>query len=143
MKIGELAKVSKCTTETIRYYEKVGLLPAAIRKTNNYRVYSKLHLVRLNFIRNCRTLAMSHEEIRVLLALMDKPPENCNQVNVLLDEHIDHVDSRLKELMQLKQQLSALQQQCQNEDVIDHCGILQGLQAMENSGAEVSHSHLK
>ncbi|PCI62351.1 MAG: Cd(II)/Pb(II)-responsive transcriptional regulator [Gammaproteobacteria bacterium] len=141
MKIGELAKVSKCTTETIRYYEKSGLLPAPERSVSNYRLYNQIHKSRLNFIRNCRSLAMSHDEIRSLLALMDKPPEDCSDVNHLLDDHIKHVDTRLHELMELKAQLSHLQQQCQNEDVIDHCGILRGLQSMENIDA--SHSHLK
>ncbi len=143
MKIGELAKVSKCSTETIRYYEKAGLLPMPARTANNYRQYSKLHVERLGFIRNCRTLAMSHDEIRILLMMMDKPPENCGRVNTLLDEHINHVDMRLAELMQLKQQLGQLQQQCQTADAIDHCGILQGLQTMKNEAKEVSYSHLK
>jgi Cd(II)/Pb(II)-responsive transcriptional regulator len=141
MKIGELAKVTKCTTETIRYYEKSGLLPMPERNENNYRLYNQTHQYRLNFIRNCRSLAMSHDEIRRLLTLMDKPPEDCSGVNNLLAEHIKHVDTRLLELMELKEQLSHLQQQCQNDDVIDHCGILRGLQSMENR--DKSHSHLK
>ena len=141
MKIGELAKVTKCTTETIRYYEKSGLLPAPERSLSNYRLYNQTHKYRLNFIRNCRSLAMSHDEIRRLLTLMDKPPADCSEVNNLLDDHIKHVDTRLQELIELKEQLNYLQQQCQNEDVIDHCGILQGLQSMENR--DKSHSHLK
>lgn len=141
MKIGELAKVTKCTTETIRYYEKSGLLPTPERNESNYRLYNQTHEYRLNFIRNCRSLAMSHEEIRRLLTLMDKPPADCSDVNHLLDEHINHVDTRLQELIELKEQLNHLQQQCQNEDVIDHCGILQGLKTMEHS--EKQQSHLK
>ncbi|MBL4909907.1 MAG: Cd(II)/Pb(II)-responsive transcriptional regulator [Alteromonadaceae bacterium] len=141
MKIGELAKVTKCTTETIRYYEKLGLLPIPERGVNNYRLYNQKHKYRLNFIRNCRSLAMSHDEIRSLLMLMDKPPADCSDVNNLLEDHIKHVDMRLHELIELKTQLNHLQQQCQNEDVIDHCGILRGLQAMENR--DKSQSHLK
>ena len=74
MKIGELAKQTNCTVETIRYYEKVGLLPAAMRnQENNYRFYGKKHLEHLLFIRRCRALAMTHEEIQQLLQARDEP----------------------------------------------------------------------
>ncbi|MGL4860686.1 MAG: MerR family transcriptional regulator, partial [Enterobacteriaceae bacterium] len=67
MKIGELAQAANCTTETIRFYEKKELLPKAERTAANYRSYTPAHLERLRFIRVCRTLDMTHEEIRQLL----------------------------------------------------------------------------
>eukprot|EP01030_Chromulinospumella_sphaerica_P019117 gene19117-18994_t len=75
MKIGELALVAQCTVETVRYYEKAGLLPEPARTPGNFRVYGPEHLERLRFIRNCRALDMSQEEIHTLLNLADQPAD--------------------------------------------------------------------
>ncbi len=142
MKIGELAQVAQCTVETVRYYEKEGLLSAPARTAANYRSYSDVHVDRLRFIRNCRALDMTHEEIRALLGLMDQSVGNCGGVNQLLDEHIAHVDARIAELSQLKQQLTQLRRRCQSEQAVDACGILQGLASMETEPRHARHTHL-
>jgi Cd(II)/Pb(II)-responsive transcriptional regulator len=142
MKIGELAQIAQCTVETIRYYEKEGLLPVPARTSGNFRQYGAEHLERLRFIRNCRALDMSHDEIRTLLILADKPAEGCGAVNAAFDEHIAHVDERIRELAQLKQQLSALRERCQAEQAVDSCGILQGLASMETEPKQERHTHL-
>ena len=142
MKIGELAKVAQCTVETVRYYEKEGLLAAPARTEANYRHYSTAHLERLRFIRNCRALDMTHAEIRALLSLMDQSTKGCGPVNQLLDEHIAHVDERINELTQLKQQLSDLRRRCLSEQGVEDCGILQGLAAMETEARPERHTHL-
>lgn len=142
MKIGELASTTKCTTETIRFYEKTGLLPETERTGGNYRRYDQTHVERLRFIRNCRALDMTHEEIRALLTWRDVPADDCGAVNALLDEHIGHVDARIGELRQLKRQLSELRQQCQAEQRVDACGILQGLSSMETESRQGRHTHL-
>src|SRR5689334_2051768 len=108
MKIGELAKAARCTPETIRFYEKEGLMPDAERTDSNYRNYTDVHVERLRFIRNCRALDMAHDEIRALLRLTDTPADPCDSINSLLDEHIGHVDARLAELTQLRDQLTEL-----------------------------------
>jgi len=102
MKIGELAKATHTQVETIRYYEREGLLPETARTEGNYRVYGNEHTDRLSFIRHCRGLDMTLEEIRVLLRFKDSPHENCADVNDLLDEHIGHVETRIKELKSLQ-----------------------------------------
>ncbi|GAB3265977.1 Cd(II)/Pb(II)-responsive transcriptional regulator [Chitinimonas naiadis] len=142
MKIGELAQVAQCTVETIRYYEKEGLLPEPERTAGNYRSYGEAHVDRLRFIRNCRALDMTHSEIRALLGLMDKPNDGCGAINHLLDEHIGHVDERIAELLQLKLQLTQLRQQCQTERATDSCGILHGLAVMETEAKPERHTHL-
>jgi Cd(II)/Pb(II)-responsive transcriptional regulator len=91
MKIGELAKAAHTQVETIRYYEREGLLPETARTDGNYRMYAEEHVDRLSFIRHCRGLDMTLDEIRVLLRFKDAPHENCAQVNDLLDEHIDQM----------------------------------------------------
>ena len=101
MKIGDLAKATHTKVETIRYYEREGLLHEAVRTMGNYRVYNVEHLDRLSFIRHCRSLDMTLEEIKTLLRYKDFPPEDCSNVNALIDEHIEHVAVRIKELKHL------------------------------------------
>lgn len=142
MKISELAQAAQCTVGTVRYYEKEGLLSAPERTAVNYRVYGAAHLERLRFIRSCRSLDMSHNEIRTLLRMMDSPSEACGGVNDLLDEHITHVEVRINELIQLKSQLATLRTFCQIERSVDKCGILHGLTAMGTDAKPLKHTHL-
>lgn len=142
MKIGELAQVAQTTVETVRYYEKEGLLSEPARTAGNFRVYGAEHVERLRFIRNCRALDMSHAEIRSLLDLADQPSDGCGAINAVFDQHIAHVDERIRELTQLKQQLGALRERCVSEQTVNACGILQGLAAMETEAKPQRHTHL-
>lgn len=129
MRIGELSQASSTPIETIRYYEREGLLPAPARTEGNFRVYEAGHLERLQFIRHCRGLDMSLDEVRVLLRFKDAPGERCDEVNALLDEHIGHVARRVKELRALEKQLKALRECCREARTAQLCGILSGLSA--------------
>ncbi len=142
MKIGILARVAQCSVETVRYYEKEGLLAEPARTSGNFRVYEPEHLERLRFIRNCRALDMSHEEIHTLLGLADVPAEDCAAINTVFDEHIAHVTERIRELSQLKRQLGALRQRCQAEQAVKTCGIMQGLAEMEAEQKPERRTHL-
>ncbi len=124
MKIGELAKRTDCPVETIRYYEREGLLPAPARSEGNYRQYDMAHVERLSFIRHCRCLDMTQDEIRTLLALRDSPEADCTAANLLIDEHLHHVEARIAELHNLRRQLQALRAQCTVAGNSEHCGIL-------------------
>ena len=124
MKIGELAAATHTQVETIRYYEREGLLPQAPRSEGNYRIYGAEHVERLGFIRHCRSLDMTLEEIRVLLRFKDAPGEDCGDVNALLDAHIGHVAARIRELKQLEKQLKSLREQCGGVQDAGHCAIL-------------------
>jgi len=128
MQIGELAKLTQTQTETIRYYEREGLLLQASRSPANYRVYDASHIQRLAFIRHCRSLDMTLGEIRTLLHLKDAPEENCGKVDALLDEHIDHVAIRIRGLRTLEKELKSLRLQCQTGNASAPCGILSGLE---------------
>ncbi|MGP3789511.1 Cd(II)/Pb(II)-responsive transcriptional regulator [Pseudomonas sp. B392_1p] len=141
MKIGELAKLADCQVETVRYYEREGLLPAPARSEGNYRIYNSEHLERLTFIRNCRSLDMALVEIRSLLALMDRPEENCERVNSLMDEHIEHVQARVTSLLALQQQLVELRHRCASGRGVDECGILQRLNSTGGVNALPKNSH--
>lgn len=142
MKIGDLANAARCTVETVRYYEREGLLPPPGRTAGNFRVYQPEHVERLRFIRNCRALDMSHEEIRSLLTLSDQPLAGCGEVNAVFDEHIAHVDERIRELEQLRRSLAALRERCGHEQPVSDCGILQGIAQMESEARPERHTHL-
>ena len=127
MKIGELSTTSGTTVESIRFYEREGLIAEPARTDGNYRMYGEEHVQRLVFIRRCRSLDMALDEIRVLLRFKDAPSTNCSDVNVVLDEHIGHVASRVQELRVLERQLRELRSQCQSIESGADCGILKQL----------------
>ena len=145
MKIGDLATASSTAVDTIRYYEREGLLPAPARTPAGFRVYEPAHLERLQFIRYCRGLDMSLDEVRVLLRVKDAPGGDCGDVNALLDAHIGHVSRRIKELRALERQLKDLRQRCAAAQSADRCGILNGLAAAAQEGAPTAApgSHLR
>ena len=125
MKIGELAEKAGLPVETVRYYEKEGL------SQGNYRIYTDDHAERLLFIRHCRSLDMTLEEIRILLHFKDKPDESCDRVNALLDAHIGHVCERIRDLEKLEKQLKALRERCHEAKDAASCGILNALSGQE------------
>ena len=127
MKIGELGQKTGVDVETIRYYEKVGILPEPARTEGNYRHYNEQHADRLSFVRYCRSLDMTLDEIRVLLQFRDTPESNCGEVNQLLDEHIGHVTTRIAALTGLDKELRKLRSQCRKAQQAKDCGILVGI----------------
>jgi Cd(II)/Pb(II)-responsive transcriptional regulator len=146
LKIGELARRTQCQAETIRFYEREGLLPEPARTAGNYRVYGRAHVERLAFIRNCRALDMTLDEIRQLLRLRDLPRDNCHAAHALLDEHVAHVAQRISELQQLERQLRALRRQCQPAREDKECGILDELShpaagTRKRAGAHIRGTH--
>jgi Cd(II)/Pb(II)-responsive transcriptional regulator len=148
MKIGELSGATNTPVETIRYYEREGLLPAPARTEGNFRLYGPGHVGRLGFIRACRALDMNLDEIRVLLRFRDGSHDDCSEVNALLDEHVEHVEERIRELRQLSKDLRALREQCREVSAADACGIMKGLDrggfdAAQKPRSHVAHLHRK
>jgi Cd(II)/Pb(II)-responsive transcriptional regulator len=133
MRIGELAQTAQCSVETIRYYEKEGLLPKPVRSANNYRIYGSNHLRRLLFIRNCRSLHMSQKEVHGLLALMEGVERDCSPVIAVMDEHISNMDKRIGELRRLRDQLIDLRRKCRGQSKVRNCRILQRLSTMRTT----------
>ncbi|MBC7918968.1 MAG: Cd(II)/Pb(II)-responsive transcriptional regulator [Rhodoferax sp.] len=143
MKIGELAIQTGVGVETIRHYEREGLMPPPARSESNYRVYDAAHAQQLSLIRHCRGMDMSLQEIRTLLHFRDNPLDNCGQIDALLDTHLDHVSNRIRELRALEKQLKDLRQLCQGAQDAQHCGILSSLTKSAANGAPVGRSHLR
>ncbi len=127
MRIGELAAKAGCAVETVRYYEREGLLAAPVRSAGNYRIYDDQHLQRLRFVRNCRNLDMTGEEIRQLLALQERPQQGCVGVNELVEEHIRHVQARIASLQTLEQHLLELRGACAQPEAVEACAIIRQL----------------
>ena len=130
MKIGALSTTTGVPIDTIRHYEREGLLPGAARTQGNYRIYETAHAQRLNFIRHCRGLDMTLLEIRALLHFKDAPTKDCGEVNALLDEHINHVALRIRELRALEKQLRELRATCRSTQDAAHCGILNQIDSL-------------
>ncbi len=143
MKIGELAEGAGIPVETVRYYEKAGLLPPAPRTEGNYRQYGAPHLARLHFIRRCRALDMSLAETAELLALIDAPHGDCSAVNHAVASHLTHVRERLAELRRLEKQLSELRALCTGTADIDECKIVAELSIPTASPKQASRRHGK
>ena len=124
MKIGEVAALAGCDVQTVRYYEREGLLEASERESSGYRRYASKHLARLRFIRHCRSLNIPLSEIRQLIEYADGPRQSCAEVDALLDEHIDRVHQQLVTLKALERQLIALRRECRGANATRSCAIL-------------------
>jgi Cd(II)/Pb(II)-responsive transcriptional regulator len=124
MKIGELAKLSGCSIQTIRYYEKEGLISAPERTEGNFRVYNAVALEKLAFIKNCRALDLTLSEIKRLISLQHSPSTPCEGVNEMIDMHLLVVESRIEDLQNLHGDLRKLRLKCGNARSVDQCGIL-------------------
>lgn len=142
MRIKKLADATGVDVDTIRYYEKQGLLPEPTREDNGYRDYASTHLERLAFIRHCRALEMPLVDIRTLLGALDAPGEPHPDVDRLVQEQIDKVRVRLQSMRALEMQLLLLQASCGGcSDQGTDCGILKELVAAAHGEACVCHSH--
>ena len=126
-RIGEAAKRSGVSAANIRYYEKEGLLAPQGRSDNSYRFYREADLHRLRFIRLCRAMDMSLDEVRTLLALDGACLADGHVACATLDEHLAHVRTRLDELRALEQELSLLRSRC--DGVQAQCQVIDALHA--------------
>ena len=105
MKIGEVAAASGCHFETIRYYERIGLLPAPGRTASGYRTYTGKDVDRVRFITRGRDLGFSLDEIRSLLRLTEDSELSCEQVDALARHHLAEIQARQKELRRIAREL--------------------------------------
>ena len=124
--IGKLSKRTGVPIETIRYYEKIGLLPSPPRSEGGHRLYSKEHLARLMFLRRSRELGFSIEEIRALLGLVEGGDYTCGEVKTLTIEHLQNVRQKMKDLRKLEKVLVGLSSQCDG-GLTQDCPILETL----------------
>jgi Cu(I)-responsive transcriptional regulator len=126
MKIGELASATGTRAETVRYYEKIGLLAPPARTSGNYRSYGGEHLARLSFIRRARDLGFTIEAVRELLALSDDRTRSCEAVDCIARTHLAEVDRKIADLMALRGELGRVIDTCSRGTVAD-CKIIEAL----------------
>jgi Cd(II)/Pb(II)-responsive transcriptional regulator len=138
MRIGELASRAGCDVQTVRFYERDGLLEEPAREPSGYRRYDERHLTRLNFIRHCRSLDVPLPEVRQLLAFAARPDQSCAQVDELLDGHIALVKSRISALRALEKRLTALRRTCDG-DTSHGCAILESFMTAAGHGGCACH----
>jgi MerR family mercuric resistance operon transcriptional regulator len=124
---GRLAQRSGINAETIRYYEKVSLLRVPDRSEGGHRLYRDSDFQRLCFIRRCREMGFSLEEIRGLLSLVDGEQVSCDQVKRLADDHLLEIRSKISDLRKMERTLRNLSANCSGDDV-PNCPIIEALQ---------------
>lgn len=139
MKIGELASKARCDVQTIRYYEREGLLEAPEREASGYRRYADTHLSRLQFIRHCRSLDIPLAEVRQLLDYAQVPRQSCHAVDALLDQHIARVRRQLAALATLERQLVALRRQCKSATSKRSCAIIDSFMSAASNNVCACH----
>ena len=126
MKIGELGAATSTKVETVRYYEKIGLLPPPARTAANYRAYGSAHLARLSFIRRARDLGFTLEAVRELLALADDTGQSCEAVDAIASTHLTEIDRKITDLSALRAELGRVIDSCQHGTVAN-CKIIETL----------------
>jgi DNA-binding transcriptional MerR regulator len=125
-RIGDLAHATDTRVETIRWYEKQGLLPRPSRTAGNYRIYGDAALARLSFIRRARDLGFSLDQVRALLDLAEKGDADCASVDVLAAAHLAEIDRKVADLMRLRGELSSLLASCKGGRIAE-CRIIEAL----------------
>lgn len=133
LSIGVLAEETGCKVPTIRYYEKIGLMPAPIRTGGNQRRYGPAHVARLGFIRHARELGFPLDRVREILALGDRPDRSCAEVDRIARDHLAAVEARIARLTALKDELQRMVTQCGTGKVAD-CRVIEVL-------ADYTHDH--
>lgn len=128
LSIGRLSQATGTSPDTIRYYERLGLLPRPPRGTGRHRAFGPEHLQRLLFVRRARTLGFPLEDIASLLALAAPGRRSCASVRALAAKHLNDVRSRLADLQRLERSLANTVSQCTG-DMTPACAVLSMLEA--------------
>lgn len=127
LSIGGLGKATGTKVETIRFYEKIGILPAPSRTAGNYRSYGEEHVRRLGFVRRARALGFPLETVRALLALTDQPDRPCGEVDALVVEQLHEVERKIADLQRLREELDRLAHRCRGGHRMAECRIIEAL----------------
>lgn len=126
--IGDLARVSGVNLETVRYYERIGLMPSPPRTEGGHRIYGDEHRRRLDFIRRGRNLGFTLEDIRTLLQLSETCSQPCGAVVEIASAHLSSVQARLAELTRLEEKLSAAVARCGEDPRNPGCPVIEMLE---------------
>lgn len=126
MLIGALSKRTGCNIETIRFYERIGIMPNPARTQGGHRVYTQDHLKRLTFVRRSRELGFTLDQVRNLLSLVDSDDYTCDEVKEMTLEHMGDVRHKIADLRKLERVLNDMVSQCDRGAVPD-CPVVDAL----------------
>lgn len=134
MQIGELSQQTGVNIETIRYYERVGVLPVPARQVNGRRSYTEADARRLAFVRHARELGFDLAAIRVLLALQEQPEATCENATRIAQGQLEEVEARVARLLNLRDELSRMVGECR-QGRVSECRVIEALASSGNSRA--------
>ena len=132
LRTGEVARKCRVNLETIRYYERQGLLPKPARLPSGYRAFSSDAVRRIRFIKRSQQLGFSLKEIKELLALRISPRSRCADVRTRTEAKIAEIDQKMRSLLAMKQALERLVSACTGDGPVNECPTLESLDDMEN-----------
>jgi MerR family mercuric resistance operon transcriptional regulator len=133
MQRAELARRAGCNLETIRYYEKAGVLPEPPRTQSGYRSYDATHERRLKFVLRARELGFSLDEIRALLRLVDERDQRCAEARDLAAAHLKDVQSKIADLRRMERVLKDMVAQCA-DGTTPECPLIEALFRVNGGG---------
>jgi Predicted transcriptional regulators len=126
MQIGDLSRQAGVNIETIRYYERIGVLPKPARQSNGRRTYSPADAERLGFIRHARDLGFDLPSVRVLLALQEQPEASCEDASRIAQGQLEEVESRIARLLSLRDELARMVGECR-QGRVSECRVIEAL----------------
>ena len=121
-----MARATGCNLETIRYYEKIGIMPDPPRSTKGYRSYDNAHVKRPKFVMRSRDLGFSLEEVRGLLGLVDDRSRTCADVQLIAEDHLTDVQAKIADLQRIERVLSDTVARCTG-DAAPECAVIDAL----------------
>ncbi|WP_425596520.1 MerR family transcriptional regulator [Roseobacter litoralis] len=122
----DLARATGCNLETIRYYEKIGIMPDPPRSAKGYRSYDDAHVKRLKFVMRSRDLGFSLEEVRGLLGLVDDQSRTCAEVQIIAEDHLADVRAKIADLKRIERVLSETVARCTG-NAAPECAVIDAL----------------
>jgi DNA-binding transcriptional MerR regulator len=134
LSIGELSKSTGIKVVTIRYYEQIRLLPVPARTEGNYRMYKDEHVARLRFIRRCRDLGFTLDEVRDLLQLSEQGGKQCAGIDRIAEKHLNEINQKIADLRTLAGELRRINRSCSGTGAVEDCRILQALSPAAGRG---------
>lgn len=132
MQVGELARATGVNIETVRYYERIGVLPRPARQANGRRTYSEGDARRLGFIRHARDLGFDLANVRTLLALQEQPEASCEDASRIAQAQLDAVEGRIARLLSLRIELSRMVSECR-KGIVAECRVIEALNSEQDS----------
>ena len=131
---GQLAKKADVNIETIRYYERKGLIPKPHRRDSGYRQYPEEMITRILFIKHAKTLGFSLKEIKELLSLKHDPKTPCSEVRKRAEQKIEDINGKIRTLQKMKKALSKLTKSCTGSGPARECPILETVKNNKEGG---------